>query len=77
MVHISHKMRSWRIMKLIIQILVLLFLLSVLFGCSATSLRCSTDGDSSYVELYNLPQNVSQNVRAYSELCGFVYDGGE
>mgnify|MGYP006902733617 CR=1 FL=1 len=43
------------------------------FGCSATSLRCSTDGDSSYVELYNLPQNVSQNVRAYSELCGFVY----
>ena len=42
-------------------------------GCSATSLRCAVDGDSSYVELYNLPQNVSQNIRAYQEVCAFAY----
>ena len=63
-------------MKLFIQIMLLLFLLSVLFGCSATSLRCAVDGDSSYVELYNVPQNFSQNVRSYGELCGFAYEGG-
>ena len=46
-------------------------------GCgafSATSLRCGTDGDSSYVELASAPQHVSQNTRALSELCGFGYD---
>jgi hypothetical protein len=43
-------------------------------GCSATSLRCGTEGDSTFVELYNVPQNFSQNLRAYADLCGFVYD---
>lgn len=54
----------------------LIFLFSVLFvtGCSASSLRCATDGDSSYVELYNIPQNVSQNIRAYQEVCAFAYE---
>lgn len=57
-------------MKYLTVILILLFL----SGCSATSLRCATDGDSSYVELYNLPQNVSQNIRAYQEVCAFAYE---
>ena len=46
----------------------------LLAGCSATSLRCGVDADSSFVELYNVPQNFSQNIRSYSELCGFAYD---
>jgi outer membrane biogenesis lipoprotein LolB len=46
----------------------------VLSGCSATSLRCGVDNDSSFVELYNVPQNFSQNIRSYSELCGFAYE---
>ena len=48
--------------------------LVLISGCSATSLRCSTDGDSSYVELYNIPTNVSQNIRAYTEVCAFAYE---
>ena len=51
-----------------------IFALLLLSGCSATSLRCATEADSSYVELYNVPQNFSQNVRAYGELCSFAYD---
>ena len=51
------------------------FLAVCLGGCSATSLRCGVDGDSSFVELYNVPQNFSQNVRTYGELCGFAYEG--
>jgi hypothetical protein len=47
----------------------------LLSGCSATSLRCSTsaEGDS-FVELMNLPQDLSGQVRNYADLCGFVYD---
>ena len=54
--------------------LVLIVLLALLSGCSATSLRCGVDADSSFVELYNVPQNFSQNIRSYSELCGFAYE---
>ena len=44
-------------------------------GCSGQILRCGFDGDSGYVELVNnVPVNASQ-VRTYSELCGFIYDG--
>ena len=49
-------------------------------GCgafSATSLRCGTDGDSSYVEVVSAPQSLSQNTRALSELCAFAYIGGD
>jgi hypothetical protein len=56
------------------------FILSLaagLGGCSATSLRCGVDNDSSFVELYNVPQNFSQNIRSYSELCGFAYEPGQ
>lgn len=48
-------------------------LLVVLGGCSATSLRCGVDGDSSFVELANLPQDLSTTVRYYKDLCGFAY----
>ena len=49
-------------------------------GCgaiSATSLRCGTDGDSSYLELSSAPQNVAANTRAIGEMCAFAYEGEE
>jgi len=57
------------------KILIIALSLAMLSGCSATSLRCGVDNDSSFVELYNVPQNFSQNIRSYSELCSFAYDG--
>jgi hypothetical protein len=48
-----------------------------LSGCgafSATTLRCGTDSDSSYVEIASAPQSIANNTRAYAELCGFAYD---
>ena len=51
-----------------------------LSGCgaiSATSLRCGTDGDSSYLELVSAPQNISANTRAIGEMCAFAYEGEE
>lgn len=48
-----------------------------LSGCgaiSATTLRCGTDGESSYLELVSAPQNVSSNTRAIGEMCGFAYE---
>ena len=46
-------------------------------GCgamSATTLRCGTDGESSYVEIVSAPQSVASNTRAMSELCAFAYE---
>ena len=60
-------------MKFIIVIL----LTAVLSGCgafSATTLRCGTDGDSSYLELASAPQQVSANTRAIGEMCAFAYE---
>ena len=54
----------------------LVFILGV-SGCGVNSLRCGTDGDSSFVELVNLPQDISSASRYYGELCGFAYDGPE
>lgn len=56
-------------------LLIPVFLSLALAGCSATTLRCSTsaEGDS-FVELMNLPQDLSGQVRNYAQLCGFVYD---
>lgn len=51
-----------------------------LSGCgafSATTLRCGTDGESSYVEIGSAPQAISANVRALSELCAFAYEGDD
>ena len=50
----------------------------MLFGCgafSATTLRCGTDGDSSYVEIVSAPQSVASNTRAMGQLCAFAYEG--
>ena len=61
-------------MKYIVTILCL----SVLSGCgaiSATTLRCGTDGDSSYLELVSAPQNVAGTTRAIGEMCAFAYEG--
>lgn len=51
-----------------------LIALAMLSGCSATSLRCGVDGESSFVELYGTPQHMSQNMRQMGELCGFAYE---
>lgn len=51
--------------------------LAVLSGCSATSLRCGVDGDSSFVELYNFPQSITRETQRMAELCGFAYEGTE
>lgn len=48
--------------------------LVVLSGCSATSLRCSVDGDSSFVELINIPQDLGGQSRHFKELCAFAYE---
>lgn len=59
------------------KLLTLFLLLSLLSGCgaiSATTLRCGTDGNASYVEVASAPQSLSQNTRAYAELCGFAYE---
>ena len=48
--------------------------LAMLGGCSATSLRCSVDGDSSFVELYNFPQSITRETQRMAELCGFAYE---
>lgn len=54
-------------------------LLVLLSGCSATSLRCGiTDGGTSYVDLVNVPQDLStQTTRDFADLCGFAYEPAE
>lgn len=47
---------------------------SLLGGCSATSLRCGVDGDSSFVELYNFPQSITRETQRMADLCGFAYE---
>lgn len=58
--------------------LVFLVTLLSLGGCgaiSATSLRCGTDGDASYLELISAPQSIGSNTRAIGEMCAFAYEG--
>lgn len=62
------------------KIIAILCLSLVVSGCgaiSATSLRCGTDGSSSYLELTSAPQNVSANTRAIGEMCAFAYEGDD
>ena len=56
---------------------ILLALLGALTACSGTSLRCGTDGQSSYVDLVNVPQDLSNATRNFRELCSFAYEGDE
>ena len=58
--------------------IILLVVFLMLSGCgaiSATTLRCGTDGESSYLELVSAPQNVSGTTRAIGEMCAFAYEG--
>ena len=48
--------------------------LSACGAISATTLRCGTDGSTSYVEVASAPQSLSQNTRALAELCAFAYE---
>lgn len=59
---------------------ILLIAALALCGCgafSATTLRCGTDGDGSYVEVASAPQSISSNTRALAELCGFAFQNEE
>lgn len=60
-----------------IVLIVLSFMLSGCGALSATTMRCGTDGDSSYVEIVSAPQSIASNTRALSDLCGFAYEGDE
>lgn len=51
--------------------------LALLSGCSATTLRCGSDGESSYVDLVNVPQDLAGQSRHFTELCAFAYDQEE
>lgn len=60
------------------KIVILVSLSVLLTGCgafSATTLRCGTDGDTSYVEVASAPQSLANSTRAYAELCAFAYEG--
>ena len=53
-------------------------LLVLLSGCSATTLRCGVSEGDSYVDLVNVPQDLStQSTRDFAELCGFAYEPTE
>lgn len=54
--------------------LILLTPLAAMMGCSAMSLQCGVDGDSSFVNINAAPQVLSQNSRNLAELCGFAYE---
>jgi len=51
----------------------LVLFLALLMGCSVTSLRCGTDGDSSFVNLNTNQETLSQNSREMASLCAFAY----
>ncbi len=44
-------------------------------ACSVSTLRCGTDGESSFVDLVNVPQDISSQVRYFTELCAFGFEG--
>ncbi len=54
--------------------LLLLPLGVLLVGCSATTLRCGISEGDSYVELINMPQDISGQSRNFENLCGFAYE---
>ncbi len=55
----------------------ILALLGIISGCSATTLRCGITEDTSYVDLTNVPQDLSGQARYFTDLCGFAYEKGE
>ena len=58
------------------KVLVLICLsLALLGGCSATTLRCGVDGERSFVDLVNVPQDIGGQSRYFKDLCAFAYEG--
>lgn len=53
--------------------LISILLILVSLGGCASSLRCGTDGDSSYVDVVNIREIPSAG-RYYAELCSFAYE---
>lgn len=51
--------------------------LALLAGCSASTLRCGSDGESSFVDLVNVPKDVASQSRYYAELCAFAFQEEE
>ncbi len=64
----DYTLETWKL------ILALAALGAIISGCSVSSLRCGTDGDSSFVDLTNIPQDISSQSRYFGELCGFAYE---
>ncbi len=58
----------------ILVILGALLILAILAGCSATTLRCGIQAEDSYVELINVPQDITGQARNFKDLCGFAYE---
>lgn len=56
------------------KIITLLACLVFVSGCSMTTLRCGVDGEMTYVDIVNVPQDIAGNARYYAQLCGFAYD---
>ena len=54
--------------------LIVICSLLVLGGCSATSLRCGVDDDSTYLEIYSIPQDLGPFSRNVADMCGFAYE---
>ncbi len=45
-----------------------------LAGCSVTTLRCGIQDQNSYVELINVPQDITAQARNFKDLCAFAYE---
>ncbi len=58
----------------ILAIAAVLIIIAMLASCSATTLRCGINDQDSYVELINVPQDVSGQARNFVNLCGFAYE---
>ncbi len=58
----------------ILCIAAVLLIIAMLASCSATTLRCGISGEDTYVELINLPQDITGQSRNFVNLCGFAYD---
>lgn len=60
------------------RILVVLLTLGAMTGCSAVTLRCGVQEEgSSYVELVNVPVDLTRQAETYAKLCGFAYEQTE
>ena len=60
------------------KVIAILLLSVFVSGCgafSATTLRCGTDGESSYLELVSAPQQIASMNRSIGVMCAFAYEG--